>query len=76
MRLVNESTHVREKCKTCEKIDVKFNRRAKEEERIKRWTKDGNKRASIDKAQEIIDELNMDIADLYEDLRSKRTQLR
>src|SRR5271168_2592333 len=41
MRLIMSTIMKREKCKTCEKLDIKYRRKRDEEHRIKRWMKEG-----------------------------------
>lgn len=64
MRMVFESTHVREDCKYCAKIQTKYGRIAKEQDRIKRWRSEGNRRASIDASQSLIADLEREIWEL------------
>jgi len=62
MKLIMTTIPVNEKCKVCEKIDVKMRRRQAEAERVNRWAAEGNKfRASIEKACELIQELDSEI---------------
>ena len=64
MKMVFESYHVPEHCKYCVKIQTKYGRIAKEEDRIKRWRAEGNRRASIDASQNAIAELEREIWEL------------
>lgn len=65
MKLVMQTLPTGTKCKLCEKIDTKMRRRAAEVDRIGRWQREGSKfRASIDKAMEIIRNLDGEIYEL------------
>jgi predicted RNA-binding Zn-ribbon protein involved in translation (DUF1610 family) len=77
MKLVMTSISVHQKCPKCEKIAIKYNRITKEEERIRRWTREGAKhrKASIEASQEIIKDLNHDIAKLEKERNDRRRQL-
>jgi predicted RNA-binding Zn-ribbon protein involved in translation (DUF1610 family) len=77
MKLVMTSISVHQKCPKCEKIAIKYNRIAKEEERIKRWTREGAKhrKASIAASQDIIRDLNHDISKLEKERNERRRQL-
>jgi hypothetical protein len=61
MKLVMDTQRVRDKCSTCQKIETKLRRRAKEEERIARWNKESNRSASIAKSTEDIRQLDQEI---------------
>jgi len=65
MKLVMQTLPTGTKCKLCEKIDTKMRRRAAEVDRIGRWQREGTKfRASIDKAMDIIRNLDGEIYEL------------
>lgn len=49
-QLVGHTNEVAERCKLCEKIEIKNRKIAKEHSNIARWAKDGNRNASIAKA--------------------------
>jgi hypothetical protein len=65
MKLVMQNIHVQTKCRMCEKIERKWQRRAAELDRIRRWQQEpqgGRKNlASIKKSHNIIQSLNADI---------------
>ena len=72
MKLIMSTYRVGNKCKTCEKIEIKMGRRAREAANIARWQSDGNRfSASIDKACENIKALDMEIQVLQSE-RQKR----
>lgn len=72
MKLVMQTYQLPDKCKTCLKIDTKKRSIRKEEERIKRWRKEGNRKASIEKAFDTIDELSRELWSLEDDKERKR----
>ena len=60
-----ETIPVNQKCKLCDKIDVKTRRRAREEERISRWSKEGGRlSAGMDKSTYLISCLDSEIGEL------------
>jgi len=73
MKLVMQNIPLRNKCRICDKLEVKYNRKAKEEDRIRRWNKESNKhrKASIEASEDIIEGLNRDIAKLYQERRDR-----
>ena len=64
MRLVIETYQIEEKCKICQKFETKYGRIRKEQERIKRWRKEGGRSASIQAAVENIGCLENEIQQL------------
>lgn len=52
------------KCKLCTKLDVKWNRIRKEQDRIRRWEKEGGRKSSIEKAQQEIYDIEDEINEL------------
>jgi polyhydroxyalkanoate synthesis regulator phasin len=66
MKLVMATYQMGEKCKLCTKLETKWGRIRKEQDRIKRWKKEDRhgRKASIAAAEEIIDNLEREIADL------------
>lgn len=77
MKLVMQTQHVRTKCRTCEKIDIKYGRLEKEEEKIRRWEKEGAKhrKASIEKAKDEIEELYRAIEKLEKERQDRNRRL-
>lgn len=69
MKLVLESLAVDEKCRICQSLDAKHRRKAREQERIDRWKRDNGKgrKASIDASEEIMKDLDRDIAKLMKE---------
>jgi hypothetical protein len=61
-----------EKCKICTKIDTKERAIRKEEDKIRRWRKETNRNASIQKSQDDIYRLETDIERLRYDRDMKR----
>ena len=58
-------TYQREdECKLCQKLQTKWGRVQKEQERIKRWKTESGRRASIAAAEDLIEKLEQEINDL------------
>lgn len=53
-----------EQCKLCLKIETKYGRIQKEEERIKRWRREKNRGASIEASEVTIEKLTGEMNDL------------
>jgi hypothetical protein len=77
MKLVMNRYQLPEKCKICTKIDTKERAIRKEEERIRRWSKEhgSSRKASIAKAEQDIYNYQMDIQKLSYDRDVKRGNL-
>jgi hypothetical protein len=75
MKLVMQTYEVQEKCRTCEKLDTKRRAIRKEEDRIKRWKREGGRTASIEKAEEDIARLQQEIYYLECERYNKKQQL-
>ncbi len=77
MKLVMQNIHVHQKCRICEKLEIKVGRKQKEEDRIRRWKKEGGKhrKASIEASEDIIDGLNRDIAKLMQERHDRQNKL-
>ena len=75
MRLVNETISSPTKCKYCEKIDTKIRKRQAEFERIVRWQREGRNPASIEKAQDAVKQLEMEIQALWGEVAQRRNAL-
>ena len=77
MKLVMSNIHVTTKCRICDKLEVKYNRKTKEEDRIRRWKREGGRHrtASIEASEDIIDGLNRDIAKLMQERRDRQNKL-
>ncbi|KAJ9631761.1 hypothetical protein H2203_000161 [Taxawa tesnikishii (nom. ined.)] len=68
MKLVYAVHQLSDKCKICQRIDVKQRRRAAEVERVCRWKPEGRKfAASIEKSEMMIKELDEEIRQLTMD---------
>ncbi|KAH8816019.1 hypothetical protein F5884DRAFT_663946 [Xylogone sp. PMI_703] len=65
MKLVMNTILHAGKCKTCEKMETKYKRMRNEQDRIKRWKKEGSSRkASIAASEETIAHLEQEIREL------------
>lgn len=63
MKMIYVTYQLPEKCTACEKIEKKKRRREKAISDIQRWQRDGGKfRASIEKAQDDVRQLDLEIA--------------
>ena len=72
MKLIMQTVPQREKCKLCDKLDVKQRRRSAEMDRIDRWQREGGKfKASIDRSYDMVKALDKEIYDLRRE-RQKR----
>lgn len=61
-----------QKCRICDKIETKQRRRSAELDRISRWRREGSKfRASIERSEDIVDQLEHELADLVSERRAR-----
>lgn len=75
MKLVMERESLSERCRTCTKIVNKEISIAKEYARIERWSREGNRSASIAKAQDEITKLQDDLLKLNDDKMARIGQM-
>src|SRR4051812_35349165 len=73
MRLVMATYQSEDKCRLCTKIETKKRAARKEDERIRRWHKEGGRHASIEKSQRNIDDLHTEIWHLENEKLCKRS---
>jgi hypothetical protein len=74
MRLVMDTTQNYNKCTICQKIDIKHRRLTAAQEKVDRWRREGGRTASIEKAEEEMDKIDGELAELYADKdRRQRT---
>lgn len=74
IKLVHSVKRNGEKCKICQKLATKYRRREDQVNKINRWQAEGGKlKASIEKAMEIVYELDKEIRELNSE-RAKRAQ--
>ena len=74
MKLVMQTYGIQQKCKICNEIATKIRRRAKEQERVQRWAREGNRySASIEATHATIESLDRKIYELQGE-RQKRSQ--
>lgn len=71
MKLVMQTYPVREKCRICLKIETKQRRIEAEVDRIRRWKKEGNRKASIEKSEQILRELERERSELINDRKQR-----
>ncbi|KAE8444561.1 hypothetical protein EG329_014485 [Mollisiaceae sp. DMI_Dod_QoI] len=72
--MVFETIKIDQKCRFCVKIETKRNRIKKEDDKIARWSLEGNRKASTEIACEIIAALEREILEL--DSKRKRESLK
>ena len=75
MKLVMNCYSLSEKCKTCTKIDTKERAIRREVDRIRHWSKESGRSASIAKAQNDIYRLEYEVEKLKNDLGIKNSSL-
>lgn len=77
MRFVMNKIALVGKCRICNKLEIKYERVAKEEERIRRWKAQGAKlrKASIEVSEDTIECLKRDIDKLVAERRSRTVSL-
>jgi len=76
MKLVYSTSPLSQKCRICDKIDTKLRRRNAEKDRINRWRREGGKfRASIEKSEDTIKQLEREIMELGQERRSRSTYM-
>ena len=71
MKLINQTMMVGEKCKICQRLEVKMRRRQDEIMRLKRWQGESGREYSIMKARETIYELDKSIHELEMERRER-----
>lgn len=76
MKLVNHTEYIQLHCKLCEKIEIKYRRRKTEMERVARWRREGGvMKASIEKSQAIINDLEQEIRHLEHERQVKQLSI-
>ena len=77
MRLVHQVyDDFSQNCRLCEKIHTKLRSRKKEEDKINRWKNEkANRKASIEKSEAAIDQIDREIYALSVELDAKRNHL-
>jgi hypothetical protein len=64
LRLVYQTYQMPGQCKTCDTLDKKNRRRSKMCDDVDRWSREGGRRATIERTQAEIVELGVQIAEL------------
>ena len=73
MKLVHSVKRNSDKCKICQKIDTKCRRKDDQINKINRWEAEGGKlKASIEKAKQIVAELDREIGQLIAEKMKKQ----
>ncbi|KAK3303680.1 uncharacterized protein B0T15DRAFT_282064 [Chaetomium strumarium] len=75
LKLVYHTYQSPEVCKTCDQIGKKQRRINKMNEDVDRWTREGNRRATIEKTLQDIAELNMQIDELWRQHEIRRNSV-
>ncbi|KAK4444504.1 hypothetical protein QBC34DRAFT_308838 [Podospora aff. communis PSN243] len=65
LKLVYDTSFQHSQCKICEQIGKKGRRVRKMSDDIMRWQREGNRRATIEKTQKDIEEIQSQIDDLW-----------
>ncbi|KAK1759885.1 hypothetical protein QBC47DRAFT_117168 [Echria macrotheca] len=74
LKLVFDTAYQMDHCKICDTIGKKERRKNKMKDDINRWRREGNRRATIEKTQQDVDDLERQIYDLWEThLEKQRT---
>ena len=77
MRLINNTDNRQGLCKLCDKIETKIRRRNTEVERVNRWLREGSVlKASMERSQNLIKDLDQEIRQLEHDRQLKRMSIR
>ena len=77
MKLIMQTCGLDQKCRICDKIDTKQRRRAAEKDRISRWKREGGRfKASIEKSEDIIHQLERELLDLTNERKARLRSLR
>ena len=72
MKLVMQTYQLKDKCRICLKIEIKSRRMEAEIDRIRRWKREGGKfKASIEKSEHIIRDLDRERTDLINDRKQR-----
>jgi len=76
MRLINNTDHIQGLCRLCDKIETKIRRRNTEVDRLTRWRREGSMfRASMERSQNLIKDLDQEIRQLEHDRQLKRMNI-
>ena len=75
MKLPLDTYPTPQKCRTCEKYHTKLRKRENELARIKRWTAEGKNPASVEKSEQAVKALDVEIYNLYQEICSRRQNL-
>lgn len=76
MKLIMATYRIPQSCKICDKLETKYNRVRKEQERVIRWQKEGGKKkASIENACDNIRHLESEINSLKKQRQDKQDRL-
>ena len=76
MKLVNKTMFEKSQCRLCEKIEIKYRRRNAEIERVNRWQREGgNLKASMDRSQKLVLDIQEDIRRLEWERESHKKML-
>ena len=76
MPLINNTVNIQGLCRLCEKIETKIRRRNAEVERLARWRREGSVlKASMERSQNLIKDLDQEIRQLEHDRQLKRMNI-
>jgi hypothetical protein len=76
MKLINNTENIGAQCKLCDKIETKYRRLNAEIERLSRWRREGGVlKASMERSQNQIKDLEQEIRRLEHDRQMKRMNI-
>ncbi|KAK0707991.1 hypothetical protein B0H67DRAFT_495491 [Lasiosphaeris hirsuta] len=75
LKLVYDTSYQPGQCKICDQITKKDRRVRKMCEDIQRWQREGNRRATIEKTQQDITDINVQISDLWRSHQEKQRSI-
>ncbi|KAK0710104.1 hypothetical protein B0T26DRAFT_755220 [Lasiosphaeria miniovina] len=75
LKLVYDTSYMHGQCKICDQITKKDRRMRKMSEDIQRWQREGNRRATIEKTQQDMTEIQIQINDLCHSHQEKQRSI-
>lgn len=75
LKLVYDTDYKAEQCKLCDQIEKKRRRQYKMQQDVERWKKEGNRRATIEKTEYDLGELEEAINKIWSDHEERRRTL-
>lgn len=75
LKLVYHTTFLADVCRLCDQIEKKNRRVVKMNQDIKRWRKEGNRRATIAKTETDIYDITTQIAEIWEQHQTRQSNI-